>query len=341
MIYRPLVGLRNRHYDRVGRSHRAALPVLSVGNLVVGGTGKTPTVAWIVARLLAEGRRPAVVSRGYGGTAGVGPLVVSKGDGPLCTAEQCGDEPWLLARKLIGACVVVGSDRRRGVERVQQLGADVVVLDDGFQHRRLARDLDIVLLDAEEPFGNGRLLPAGPLREPLESLGRAGLVILTRSDPDRDYEEVQQTVRRYQATAPILRASHRRAGFFDPDGRSAPTPSRVVAFCGIAKPDSFRAALEAEGCDVARLTARRDHHPYSKSELLELRRAAESLDAVLVTTEKDLARLGGRSPFGEGPRLLVMRIELLLHDPQPLDDAIAEILSRTGPAPTSGTIEAE
>ena len=339
VIYKQLVGLRNRHYDRAGRSYRAALPVLSVGNLTVGGTGKTPTVAWIVERLLARGRRPAVVSRGYGGDAGSGPLVVSTGDGPLCPAETSGDEPWLLARELTGAFVVVGSDRRLGVEKARQLGADTVVLDDGFQHRRLARELDIVLLDAEKPFGNGYLLPAGPLREPVEGLARANVVIVTRSDPAGRYDLIEKTVRKHNPAAPILRAGHRRVGFFDADGHAAPRPTRVMAFCGIGNPESFRSDLQTEGCEVARFSARRDHHRYSDAELVELRRSAELLDAVPVTTEKDLARLGGRSPFGGGRGLLVLRIAVVVYDPEPLDDAISAILSRTGRARTPGMNE--
>jgi len=151
LIFGAAVRLRNHLYDRPGASRRAPIPVLSVGNLTVGGTGKTPLVAWLARRLREQGLTPAVVSRGYGGTAGRGPLVVTQGGEPNCGAEVCGDEPFELARMLSGVVVIVGSDRLAGAEEAARQGADVVILDDGFQHRRLARDLDIVLLDSSNP----------------------------------------------------------------------------------------------------------------------------------------------------------------------------------------------
>lgn len=326
--YEVAVRVRNRRYDRPGAARRARLPVLSVGNLVVGGTGKTPTVAWLAARLVARGARPAIVSRGYGGRAGAGPLCVSAGAGPCCEPSACGDEPFLLARAVPEAIVIVGGDRWACAELAHGLGADVVVLDDGFQHRRLARDLDIVLLDAHHPLGNGRLLPRGRLREPVAALGRADVVLLTRADAPLDPVEIGRAVAACRPGVPLLRSTHRRVGFVDPGGLGAPAPRRAAAFCGIARPESFRADLEAEGVEIVHWRAFTDHHVYSTGELSALVDAARARDARLVTTEKDLARLSGRTFPGAGASPLALRIEVVVHDPQPLDDAVAEALAR-------------
>lgn len=166
----------------IAKSYRAAIPVLSVGNLTVGGTGKTPVVDHLVQRALMSGQRVAVVSRGYGGQRKSGTALVSDGRGTLHDdAYLYGDEPVLLARRNRDAMVIVARKRSEGVMLAEKLGAELVILDDGFQHLRLSRDLDIVLLDSRSPFGNGHLLPAGPLREPVASLARADLVILTHN----------------------------------------------------------------------------------------------------------------------------------------------------------------
>jgi tetraacyldisaccharide 4'-kinase len=281
------VRIRNRHYDRSGSSRKASLPVISVGNLTVGGTGKTPIVAWLAERLIAAGFKPAVVSRGYGGSAGKGPRVVTKGS----TASECGDEPCLLASRLRGAVVLVGSDRHTAAESAKGNGADVVLLDDGFQHRRLARDLDILLLDGGRPFGNGRLLPAGPLREPLASMKRADVIVATGSDSRDSASRIEELVRPYNAAAPVFGSRSRRAGFFDADRRPVAAPARAVAFCGIARPERFRTDLQAAGVDVIAFSSFSDHHRFSTRELRELMELARVEEAALATAEKDLARL--------------------------------------------------
>lgn len=300
-LYGMAVKVRNRHYDRSSHSRKASLPVVSVGNMTVGGTGKTPIVAWLAERLISEGLKPAVVSRGYGGSAGRGPRKVSASS----TASECGDEPCLLASRLPGAVVVVGSDRHAGAESAKGHGADVVLLDDGFQHRRLARDLDVLLLDADNPFGNGRLLPAGPLREPLASLKRADIILVTGGDSGDALSRIERLVRPYNEAAPLFRARSRRAGFIDMDRRPVSAPARAVAFCGIARPERFREDMQAEGVEVIAFRPYRDHHRYSARELRELVELARSAKAALVTTEKDLARL---DPAGD-VRPVALRIE--------------------------------
>jgi tetraacyldisaccharide 4'-kinase len=330
-LYAAVVVTRNRYYDRGEAACRPAVPVISVGNLTVGGTGKTPTVGWLAARLRESGHSPAVVSRGYGGRAGRGPLIVSRGTGPLCGPETSGDEPFLLATALDTVPVVVGSDRCAGAALAVELGARVVILDDGFQHRRIARDLDIVLLDATSPFGNGYLLPAGPLREPRSSLNRAGLVLITRCDGSTAVDEIERQIRRDNPSAPILRSRHRRLGFRNASGHSVDAPRRAVVFCGLGNPAAFRADVEAESVEVVEFETVRDHHRYLPAELAGLRARAIALNAALVTTEKDRVRL----PTDDGnddPPLLTLAIEAAPLDPDALLDAVGRVLGGNGPS---------
>ena len=329
-VYGAVVRARNRRYDRPGAAERVGLPVLSVGNLVVGGTGKTPTVAWLAAHLVTRGQDPAIVSRGYGGRAGRGPILVSAGAGAgaECSPHLCGDEPFLLANAIPGAMVVVGADRVAAARLARAAGARTVVLDDGFQHRRLARDLDLVLLDAMQPFGNGRLLPAGTLREPSASLARADLILVTRADPGHDLVEIRRVAGARRPSAPIVPAAVAPAGLVDAAGRPAAPPPRAVAFCGIANPTRFRSDLERAGIEVVAFRAFRDHARLSDRAIAALRRTARETAARLVTTEKDLARLADRpDAFGDEP-LLALRVELVVHDPRPLHEAVERALSR-------------
>jgi tetraacyldisaccharide 4'-kinase len=304
-LYGLAIRLRNRHYDRPGKSLAARVPVLSIGNLTVGGTGKTPVVAWLAQRFIDEGLKPAIVSRGYGGRAGKGPLLVSTGEGPVRGPAECGDEPCLLASLLPGVLVVVGSDRLAGASAAADRGVDVVLLDDGFQHRRLARDLDILLIHSDRPFGNGRLLPAGPLREQLTALRRAGLIVLTRTAKEGDYRELERSIRRFNRSAPILLSRHRPAGLFDTRGAPVSYPERAVLFCGIARPELFRRDIESLGIEVVGFRDYPDHYRYTERDIDELRGLAGD-GVALITTEKDLARLG----TAEGLPLTVLRIEI-------------------------------
>jgi tetraacyldisaccharide 4'-kinase len=272
-----------------------------------------------------------VVSRGYGGAAGRGPLVVSRGEGPLCAAERCGDEPHHLASTLHDAFVVVGSDRVAGAEQARQLGADVALLDDGYQHRRLARDLDMLLLDAGDPFGNYRLLPVGPLREPLHELRRADLVLITRSRADESFPVIERIVRRHNPGAALLRAGHRVTGFVDHDREPLETPRRAVAFCGIGNPERFRLDLLAQGVELVEFRIHPDHHPYTVAEISELSELARHSDAVLVTTEKDLSRLAWSGEAVTGAPLCALRIEAEPYEPESLLRAVREAAQKAKP----------
>jgi tetraacyldisaccharide 4'-kinase len=254
----------------LARPAQASVPVISVGNLTVGGAGKTPVAALLASRLAQKGRRPAVLSRGYG-RRGRAPLLVS----PDSRVQDVGDEPLLLARR--GLTVFVGPGRALLARIAVQRGADVLVLDDGLQHHALARDLDIVVADASNAFGNGRLLPRGPLREPPGALRRVrnGLLWLTRCDFPRD-----PTVARLPAW-PTVESQYLAAA--DLRGK------RVFLFAGIARPGSFEATARALGAQIAGARWFRDHHFYSPDDLRSLRSAAAG--ALLVTTEKDLLRI--------------------------------------------------
>ncbi len=289
-FYGSLMAARAEGYRRgLWPVYRPPVPVISVGNLAVGGTGKTPTVDLLLKFLHAAGRKTAVVSRGYGGRGvpgGVG--IVSAGEGPLLQPESCGDEPYLLARRNPQTVVVVAPQRRRGVQlAVEQLGAQVVILDDGFQHLAVARDLDLVLLDGRHPLGNGHLLPAGLLRERPAALQRGNLFLLTRcgeKDPELP-----------ALPGPILHSRHTLGdSAFFPDGEEVPLSSltnrRGFAFAGIADPEAFFADLRSAGLDLLRTVPLADHAVYNPEILGRLEAAARGAD-YLITTEKDGVKL--------------------------------------------------
>ena len=266
------------------------MPVISVGNLAVGGTGKTPVADYLVKELLARGLRVAVVSRGYGGSGVPGGALVSAGAGPLVGPQAAGDEPYLLARRNPQALVLVNPRRRAAVAAaVEEHGAEVVVLDDGFQHLAVVRDLDIVLLDARRPLNNGRVLPAGRLREPVSALRRADLLLFTRhSGGPLPVLPVKR---------PVLACHHVLAPVaFTLEGEERLLASlaghRAIAFAGIAHPEGFFDALTAAGLNLVETLALADHVRYDRELLARLAAAAERAE-FLITTEKDAVKLAG------------------------------------------------
>jgi tetraacyldisaccharide 4'-kinase len=288
---------RSAAYDRgVFAARRLPVPCISVGNLTVGGTGKTPLVAWLLDELTALGARPAVVSRGYGGSAR-GPERVAA-DGTCASARRFGDEPALLAAGRPLVPVVVGRDRHAaGRYAVAAGGATVVVADDAFQHRRRARDLAIVVLDASRGLGNGLQLPAGPLREAPAALARAGFVLLNRVGAARDLDGLRQLAATLAPRALRAEADLVFAGWRDARTGAAvelPAGTAVYAFSGIANPGSFHRTLELQGVGIAGTAVFRDHHAYDAAVLERLGRAAvASGAAAVVTTAKDAVRIPG------------------------------------------------
>jgi tetraacyldisaccharide 4'-kinase len=294
------VRLRNYLYDRGWkRVERAPVPVVSVGNLSVGGTGKTPCVEYVASFYRRLDRRVAILSRGYGG-----------GDGR-------NDEALLLEDNLPDVPHLQGPDRAELARTaVEELDSEVLVLDDGFQHRRLARDLDVVLLDATAPWGYGGLLPRGLLREPPGSLRRAGLVVLTRCDQVGGDTRVslREQVRRLAPAAPVAEATHRPEGLVNgeraEEGLALLRGRPLAAFCGVGNPASFRRTLADLGGDVRAFRVYPDHHAYTREDVAGLDAWARGLsaDAVLVTTQKDLVKLR-LTRLGERP-LWALRVRL-------------------------------
>lgn len=304
--------------------YRAPVPVISVGNLTLGGTGKTPAVDHLLRYLVGRGLRVAVVSRGYGGSHGAGVGVVAAGDGraPRLNAVECGDEPLLLAQRNPAAIVLVAPRRRDGVcLATERFGAQIVLLDDGFQHLAVARDLDLLLLDAGRPFGNGRVFPAGLLRETPAALQRADLVLLTRATPAMPAAQLstQPCGRAYSRFAPELRRL---------DGRSCRWEElhgrRGVAFAGIANPPAFFAALTEHGIQLAETVALPDHASFAAPLYQVLNHAAATAD-FFVTTEKDGVKL--RAEELSRPCYLAP-LELAFDPPRFLEDAVDALLAR-------------
>jgi tetraacyldisaccharide 4'-kinase len=302
----------------MGKPRRLPYPVISIGNLTVGGTGKTPAVMALAERAKETGFHPVILTRGYRGGR-KGSCFVSTGAGPLYSPQETGDEPYLMAKRLKGVTIVKGADRyEAGMLAINRSegGLDkegkgpLFIVDDGFQHWGLQRDIDILLIDAVNPFGNGKLLPEGILREPLSSIKRADLIVLTKSDliDERSIAETAETIRKTAPQTPVFRARHRPAELIAPDGTTHRTDSfrgrRVLAFAGIANPVYFQALLRAVGMDIVDFIPFRDHHDYSEGDIQEIKSRAMGLD--MVTTEKDLVKLEGASLPGN---LYALRIE--------------------------------
>jgi tetraacyldisaccharide 4'-kinase len=305
--------------------------VVSVGNLTVGGTGKTPIVACLARLLQYRGQRVVILSRGYGGE-NRGVTCISDGRRLYHKPPEVGDEPYWLARTLPGVAVYTGACRyAAGLAAWQECQPDLFLLDDGFQHFQLHRDLDLVLLDAAAPFGNGFLLPRGPLREPLAALAAAQGLILTRFEPLRHQAQLT-AIRAAFPDHTVLTAAILPVGVATYPGRQAEAPASLrhralMAFAGLARPEVFGATLKGLGVDVKGFEAFPDHHAYSPEELSRLAATARALGAeALVTTGKDWARLGERWD-GELP-LWVLEVEARLEDAGSLLELLDRRLAR-------------
>jgi tetraacyldisaccharide 4'-kinase len=293
-LYGGVVMVRNLFFDTgIFWTKSVSVPVISVGNLTVGGTGKTPIVEYIVGVFLSHGISVAVVSRGYGRVTR-GTVVVSDGNKVLVPADEAGDEPFQLARKFPSAAVVVDERRTRGARfAVDRLGAEAIVLDDGFQHRWLKRDLDMLVIDIEHPPYATHLLPAGRRRELLRGAKRAQAVVYSRwSDQYGTSVSQKMNIRvpefraQFIVSAVVNLTSGRKESVEVLKGRPC------VAFCGIARPDSFRRILIESGIVVKEFLTFRDHHRYSENDLMDIAERCKSLGLrMVVTTEKDAARL--------------------------------------------------
>ncbi len=314
-LYALGVKIRNLAFDQGWkRIERVEVPVVSVGNLTLGGTGKTPMVEWVARWFRSRGARVGLLSRGYG------------------QVEGLNDEGRVLEDNLPDCPHLQGSDRvLLARTAIEELESQVLILDDGFQHRRLARDLDIVLLDVLEPFGTGRIFPRGLLREPIRSLRRADIVVLSRADlidvPTRD--AIRAEAERECGPLRWVSASHAPQSLIDADGRSFSLSdlqgARVVAFCGIGNPEGFRRTLAKIGVKPLGFRTFPDHHPYGRTDVDDLSRWVRDLGADLaLTTQKDLVKL--RTPnLGPVP-LRALRIGLKILDGEAiLDEALGSL----------------
>jgi tetraacyldisaccharide 4'-kinase len=301
--YRMALRIRDLAYrGGILRTGRLPCAVVSVGNLTLGGSGKTPTVELVVRTLRELGAAPAVISRGYGRQSR-GVRVVADRDGVRADARTAGDEPRLLAERLPGVVVVVGENRyEAGRVAVEAHGATALVLDDGFQQRTLAKDLEILVVQAGAPWGNGRVFPRGMLREPLAGLARVDAVVVTNPADAGRVDAVAATVRRFNPRAPVLAASyHHPEAVETRGGRRAPVTElagrRLMAFAGLGSPQGFADTLDAAGVRRAGLAEFPDHHWFTAADLRELVRDAQAAGAEgLITTEKDWIRLRDLPP---------------------------------------------
>ena len=330
-VYALIQKIRALGYARgLVSSHKLRVPVISIGNLTLGGTGKTPTVLWLAEALQKIGRRPAILSRGYGSEAQDTVNVVSDGKSLLLDPATGGDEPVMLARRL--PTVPVLSGRRRyplGVHAEQEMGADVMILDDGFQHLALQRDLNILLIDHRSPLGNGHVFPAGALREPPHDASRrADAVIITRYQEDGPELVLKELLGIERPVMKTRMVPGRLINLQDGEEQAWPgfQGKSVAAFCGIAQPSDFFETLTGAGMDLSLRQGFPDHFDYEGPYLDEMMDAAKSKGAVaVITTEKDAVKIQGRKfplpvwyvemllEFVEGEEALLELIKVLAH----------------------------
>jgi tetraacyldisaccharide 4'-kinase len=314
-VYRLIVRTRLGLYrQRIYREHTLGCPVVSVGNITVGGTGKTPVVELLARELTAGGRKVAILSRGYKSVPKplvsrifdkilrkkdiFTPRIVSDGQALLLDSRTAGDEPFMLANNLRGVVVLVDRDRvKSGLYALENFGADVLLLDDGFQYVRLEHRLEITLIDRQAPFGNEYLLPRGTLREPPANLRRATHILLTKCVAGEDNADLIARIRRYNRTAEIIETTHRARHLRNLlTGEVKPLDflqgKRIGSVCGIAAPESFEGALRKLGAKIELSKIYTDHHRYSDKEIESFiaRCARRNVDAIL-TTEKDAVRI--------------------------------------------------
>jgi len=316
IYYLSLQIIRLLYCIRILKQVKLKAKVISVGNLTVGGTGKTPATEKIARLLQEKGRKVAILSRGYKRVKGRGlrvkdVAVVTDGKEILLSARGAGDEPYLLAQNLSEVPIVVGKDRiRSGNYCLANFNTETFILDDGFQYWRLKRDLDILLIDCLNAFGNGHLLPRGVLREPLKSLKRANLFILARTDQGENIAPLKEKIRSVNPFAPILESIHTPCYLEDLKSKRRfdlefIAEKEVLALSSIAYPESFEKTLRDLGAIILKRLRYPDHYFYTKEDLKKI--ATKARGCLIITTQKDGVRL---KPLLENESILALRIEL-------------------------------
>lgn len=326
LLYGAVTRTRLSLYRR-GTFHTTKLdrPVISIGNITTGGTGKTPLVEWVARTVAAQGKKVCILTRGYGRKDAHLQVIVSDGYGVLASPAEAGDEPFLLATKLTGQAAVISSADRiaAGEEAIKDFGTECFVLDDGFQHLRLARDLNIATIDATNPWGGGRLLPHGRLREAREGLSRADCVVITRCDQASGVDELETEIARLIDGRPIFRSQMLPVRVVSLKNGTLAAPARVAAFCGVGNPGSFFENLRRMGFEIGVQRAFPDHHDYSQAEIDALIKDAG--ESSLITTAKDAVKLRGLSFSAP---CYVLEIEIAIENEAEFTRLIVEAVKR-------------
>lgn len=318
-LYRLILGYTYRRVTKkAAKEDRLPAKVISLGNITVGGTGKTPTACLLARWLKEKGRRVALLNRGYRAVKENEGAIVSDGQQVLLSPEMGGDEACLMARSLPGIPVLIGKDRKKsGRLAIETFDSEILLLDDGFQHWQLPRDLDIVLIDATNPFGNGRVLPRGILREPLSQLARADFFLLTKTDQVEAaaLAKIYPVLKKYNPRAKIAESIHRPvaclsfADWEDLQAKAKETSAlaagqTVLAVSALGNPASFEQTLRGYGFRVARTLRYEDHHRYSETEIQTMADLTARTGLPLVTTEKDAVKM---------PAALIKKYQLPLY----------------------------
>lgn len=320
-LYGVIVRIRNYCYD-IGLFNQKKLPcaVISIGNIVVGGTGKTPTVTTIAKLIHSSGLKTSVLLRGYKRKKGEEIVIVSDGKDILCSRDESGDEANMLSHQLSDIPIIVGKNRyHAGETAINKFSSEVLILDDGFQHRQLERNLNILTIDTTQPYGTGALLPIGTLREPMSSIKRADIIILTRTDATgNDITEIRTQLDRLAPNTPILESIHKPTSLYRLNSKDNQTKNplnelknrRLLAVCAIGNPNAFVTTLEHQDPKSIDLVAFPDHHVYSESDIQHIKRQMAQCNAEwIITTQKDEQKLADHNT--DLP-IFVLAIELVI-----------------------------
>lgn len=314
LLYSGFMHVRNRLYDlNVKSQYTSPVPVISVGNLTIGGTGKTPTVQYLATFFQKRGQKVCIISRGYGRRS-QNRQVVFSGMSTMKDWQAFGDEPVMLAHSCPQAVVVVDADRAAAMQwAIREFRPDLFLLDDAFQHRRVKRNLDIVTFRSDKPLGNGFVLPAGPLRESCSGLKRASVLWMNGTDKQNKIPDVNNHALYIHARYRVLDLMDRNSVTHPPDLSGV----KVIAFCGVANPKSFRRTLESLNADILQFIAFKDHHAYSVEDMGQLYQKSQGAGADLIlTTEKDWYKLPESSC---DPLLRCLRVRLKVDNSNELE----------------------